>query len=110
MRIDTGVSQHYSFKIPMGEELKPFKTHIVMSTLPAAQLPTSMRRGGAREVCAVTTVLTNRDMQRKNSRWYNMKKEYNRAEFEVRMIVGTGLNFEIWTPEGIRSQGHDESG
>lgn len=109
VRADTGVSHHYRFKIPMGKELEPFKTYIVMSTLPAGQLPTSMRHGVAQEVCAVTTVLSPKDMRRKNASWYNLKKEYNMVEFEVRMIIDTGLRFEIWTPDGIRSQSHDES-
>lgn len=48
-------------------------------------------------------------MKRKNRHWYNLKQEYNLAEFLVRMIVGTGLRFEIWSLDGqIRSQRHEE--
>ncbi len=47
-------------------------------------------------------------MKRKNRHWYNLGQEYNRAEFEVRILVGAGLTFEIWSKDGIRSQQHNE--
>ena len=129
VRANHGVSEKYSIKIQMGQELEPWRTTIVMSTLPKSQLPRSMRsRGeharietsapadhratslGASVICSVETVLDTRDMKRKNSRWYNLRPEYNHAEFLVRMIVGTGLRFEIWSTDGsIRSRSHEES-
>ncbi|KAK5119541.1 hypothetical protein LTR85_007369 [Meristemomyces frigidus] len=108
VRADTGISERYRYKIEMGREGEPWKTHIVMSTLPAAQLPSSLRREGVREVCSVETVLHTTDLRRKNHRWYHLRKEYNVADFEVRMLVGTGLRFEIWSPDGIRSREHGE--
>ena len=108
VRADYGASQRYRLKLDMGKERDPWKTRIVMSTLPANQLPQSMRRDGAKEVCAVEAILHPRDMKRKNRHWYNMGKEYNRAEFEVRMIVGTGLRFQIWSRDGVRSRDHEE--
>lgn len=92
----------------MGQEDNPWKTRIVMSKLPANQLPSSMRGEGASEVCAVEVVLNHGDMKRKNRHWYNLGKEYNRAEFEVRMLIGAGLRFEIWSKDGLRSKTHDE--
>lgn len=68
-----------------------------------------MKRSGARYVCMIETVLSPADMKRKNNHWYQLGKEYNLAEFEIRLIVGTGLRFEIWGPEGIRSRDHEES-
>lgn len=62
----------------------------------------------AREVCAVETILHPRDMKRRNRRWYDLQKEYNLAEFEVRLIVGTGLRFQIWSKDGVRSRDHEE--
>jgi hypothetical protein len=72
------------------------------------QLPNSLKRAGAREICGVEAILNPRDMKRKNRHWYDFGKEYNRAEFEVRMIIGTGLRFEIWSKDGIRSREHEE--
>jgi len=109
VRADYGVSERYCIKIAMGREMEPWRTHIVQSSLPAHQLPRSMRHGGASIVCSIETVLHARDMKRKNRHWYNFRDEYNRAEFEIRMIVGTGLRFEIWSADGmIRSRNQDE--
>ena len=125
-----GQRQNYRLKLPMGKERDPWKTRIVMSPLPANQLPSSTRRDGAKEVCAIETVLDPQDMKReycgkirylhpsgadcglplgKNRHWYNFGKEYNRAEFEVRLLAQTGLRFEIWNKDGLRrSRDHDE--
>lgn len=92
----------------MGKEREPWKTRIVMSHLPVHQLPSSLKRAGAREICAVEAILNPRDMKRKNRHWYEFGKEYNRAEFEVRMLIGAGLRFEIWSKDGIRSRDHGE--
>jgi hypothetical protein len=108
VRANTGASQRYRLKIDMGREREPWKTRIVTSELPVNQLPTSLKRAGAREICGVEAILNPRDMKRKNRHWYEFGKEYNRAEFEVRMIIGTGLRFEIWSKDGIRSREHDE--
>ena len=108
VKADYGASQRYRLKLDMGKEREPWKTRIVMSTLPAHQLPSSLRRDGAREVCAVEAILSPQDMKRKNRHWYNLGREYNRAEFEVRLIVGTGLKFQIWNADGIRSRDHEE--
>lgn len=88
--------------------MDPWNTRIVMSHMPANQLPTTLRQDGAREICAVETTLNPRDMKRKNRHWYNFGREYNRAEFEVRMLIGAGIRFEIWSNDGIRSRESDE--
>jgi len=54
------------------------------------------------------TVLDPCDMQRKNSKWFHLRKEYNQAEFDVKLLVGTGLHFEIWGNQGRKSKGHEE--
>ncbi len=108
VQADSGASQRYRLKIDMGKEREAWKTRIVTSSLPVHQLPSSMKRDGAKEVCAVEAILNPRDMKRKNRHWYNFGREYNRAEFEVRLIVGTGLKFQIWSRDGIKSRDHEE--
>lgn len=107
---DYGATYMYRFKIPLGKEQDPWSTHIVISSLPPHQLPSSMKREGARHLCKIVTVLSPTDMKRKNRHWYDLRKEYNRAEFEIRLIAGTGLRFEIWSQNGnLRSHDHGES-
>lgn len=105
---ECGVTHRYRMKLHMGEERLPWRARIVMSALPADRLPRSMKQAGAREVCGVETILHPRDMKRKNRHWYELGREYNRAEFDVRVLIGTGLRFEIWSKDGIRSREHDE--
>jgi len=79
-----------------------------MSTLPPSHLPKSLKDEGVKAVCTVETVLDQCDMKRKNEKWYHLRKEYNQAEFDVKLLVGTGLRFEIWGQKGRRSRAHDE--
>lgn len=69
VRHDSGACQRYRLKLDMGKEREPWKTRIVTSALPANQLPSSMRRHGAKEVCAVESILNPQDMKRKNRHW-----------------------------------------
>ncbi|KAK3047562.1 hypothetical protein LTR09_011067 [Extremus antarcticus] len=108
IRAATGVSESYRLKLDMGKEKEPWRTRVVMSTLPVDRLPRSLKWEGAQNVCGVETILNPRDMKRKNRHWYDIGKEYNRADFEVRVLVGTGLRYEIWSKDGIRSREHDE--
>ena len=39
---------------------------------------------------------------------YHYRKCYYEAEFSVKMLVGTGLQFEIWGQNGCKSTSHDE--
>ncbi len=103
-----GSKHRYRIKLAMGKETDPWKTSIVMSTLPANQLPRSLQHDGTKPVCAVETVLSPSDMKRKNRHWYNLGKEYNRADFEIRLLAEAGLKFEIWGKSGLRSRTHDE--
>ena len=32
----------------------------------------------------------------------------NQAEFDVKLLIGTGLQFEIWGLQGRKSKGHGE--
>jgi len=48
IHVKEGVKHHYRLKIDLGKEQIPWKTQIVMSTLPASQLPRSMKHTGVK--------------------------------------------------------------
>lgn len=108
INIEAGVNQRFRYKIPLGHEQEPWRTRIVMSTLPTMQLPRSMRFEGVKPVCTLETVLDGCDMKRRNQKWFHLRREYNEAEFDVKLLVGAGLKFEIWGQRGRKSRGHEE--
>jgi hypothetical protein len=64
---------------------------------------------GAQQVCAVESVLSERDMKLKNRHWYNFGPKYLRAEFLVQIIIGAAnLKFQIVGKDGVVSRGPDE--
>jgi hypothetical protein len=65
-----GIKHRYRLKIDLGKERVPWKTQIVMSKLPATQLPISMKRDGVKTVCTVESVLSDGDMKLKNRHWF----------------------------------------
>lgn len=79
-----------------------------MSNLPSNQLPRSIRNKDVSSVCTVEAALDSCDMRLKNHRWYHIKKCYYEAEFIVKMLVGTGLQFEVWGQNGRKSRSHDD--
>jgi len=82
---------------------------MVMSTLPVAELPRSLKKEGAKPVCAVESVLSHRDMKKKNRHWYNRGPEYYRAEFDMKVIIGAAdLKFEMLGKDGVVSKPHSE--
>jgi hypothetical protein len=59
--------------------------------------------------CAVESVLDPADMKRKNRHWYNFAPEYNRAEFDVKVIIGAAdVRFELWGKNGRKSKDHTD--
>lgn len=94
-------------KLAKGQEKNTHVVNIVMSTLPLSQLPKSMRQPGARSVCDIEFQLSAADLKLKR-RWNNPTQAYNEAEFDVRLLVGTGLRFEVWGGHGLRSKSHEE--
>lgn len=108
MDASKGARKNFRMRLPMNKETELWKTSIVMSPLPAPELPQSLRQGGARHVCDLEFSLHPKDLKRKNRHWYDLAREYSRAEFEVRMLVGTGLRFEVWGSDGLRSRTHEE--
>lgn len=48
-------------------------------------------------------------MKRKNRHWYNFKPEYNRAEFDVKVLIGAAdVKFELWGKNGKKSKDHTD--
>lgn len=82
---------------------------MVLSALPVSELPGSLKKEGSRAVCAVESVLSHRDMKKKNRHWYNLGPPYYRAEFDMRVIIGAAdLKFEMVGIDGVVSKPHDE--
>jgi hypothetical protein len=109
---DWGQEHKYRKKIQMGHEGMAQKTKIVMSTADRASLPRSLpksqTRGDARELCEIETVLDASSLSRRNQHWWHLRKEYSLAEFRVRLLVGTGLRFEILNKDGRCAKTNDE--
>lgn len=108
---DLGREHKYRTKIEMGREHEPQRTKMVTSTLGRNALPKSLpkaqKQTGVR-VWDIVAPLDQSSLRRKNNRWYHLRKEYNMAEFSVRMVVGTGLKFEILNKDGRCAHEHDE--
>ena len=93
-----GFSKPYWLKIKPGEEDRPWKTNIIMSTEPRERLPTSLDQDGAKILCDVESVLRDKgvDMKLKNRHWYNSGERYLRVRFDIRVILGAAdLKFQI---------------
>ena len=107
--IRDGIKHHYKLKLDPAKVNAPWKTRMVMSNFPASELPRSLKKEGARSICAVESVLSYRDMKRKNRHWYNLGPVYYRAEFDMRVIVGAAdLKFEMLGMDGVVSKPHNE--
>lgn len=99
--VKDGVQHPFKRKLNLGQERTPWATQVVMSFLPANQLPRSLKKDGARAVCAVESILKSQDLKLKNRHWYNTKPRYYRAEFNVRvLILAASLRFEIMGKDG----------
>lgn len=104
---EEGIRQKYRMKLAKDEEKKTHVVNIVMSTLSPSKLPRSMKHAGAKSVCDIEFELSTGDLKSKR-RWYDPGKGYSEAEFDVKLVIGTGLRFEVWGGHGIRSKTHDE--
>ncbi|CAK3794283.1 Hypothetical predicted protein [Lecanosticta acicola] len=106
--VNQGASQFYQMKLGIGEDRVPWKMRIAMSTLAVDRLPKTIKDAGAKIACEVKFALNARDFRMKNARWYQLKAPYLTGEFEVRLILGTGLKFEVWSKDRLLSKGHEE--
>ncbi|KAK5086586.1 hypothetical protein LTR05_003754 [Lithohypha guttulata] len=106
--VSDGVKQHYSLKVLPGQENQPWTTQVVMSTLSANELPSSLNKPGANRLCKVESSLPS-EMKLKNRHWYSGGSQYHRAEFDVQVIVGAAdLKFRTLGTEGrTLSRAHD---
>lgn len=99
-------------KIKPGREDKLWQTHVVMSTVPSDQLPSSLNQDGARRLCDVESVLKDRgvEMKLKNRHWYQRGEKYLRAKFDIKVILGAAdLKFQLQSKtKDILSKEHDE--
>jgi len=60
-------------------------------------------------VCAVESVIKDKDMKLKNRHWYNSKPKYFRAEFSVKVLISqASLKFEVVGKDGIISATHND--
>ena len=98
-------------KIEPGKENGVWQTHVVMSQVPREQLPSSLSQDGASRLCDIESVLKDRgvDMKLKNRHWYNRKRSYLRAKFDVKVILGAAdLKFQLQTKDNtVISKDHD---
>jgi hypothetical protein len=107
--VKDGVAKPFKRKLDPGQERMPWSCQILMSTNPATQLPQSLRGQGAKAVCAVQSLMNDKDMKLKNRHWYNRKPRYFRAEFSVRVLVGqASLKFEVVGKDGVVSTGSED--
>lgn len=108
---DYGRELKYRRKIQMGCEQEPQRTRLVTFLGRRNALPKSLPKEQTADgvsISDIVAVLDQSSLRRKNSRWYNLRKEYNLADFRVRLLVGAGLKFEILNKDGRCLHKHDE--
>ncbi|MCJ1406143.1 hypothetical protein MMC19_000208 [Ptychographa xylographoides] len=90
-------------------QAKHWKAQIVMSDLPYEQLPTSLKWGGADQICSVEAELVEREMKVKNRHWYQFGPRYLRADFAINVVIGVAdLKFQLLDKEGLK-RGENEN-
>lgn len=101
----------YVMKIKPGKEDKLWQTHVVMSTVPSDQLPSSLNHDGASRLCDVESMLKDRgvEMKLKNRHWYQRGEKYLRAKFDIKVILGAAdLKFQLQSKtNNVLSKDHD---
>jgi hypothetical protein len=107
-----GIRKSYGHRLESIDRDKAQRATVVMSTIPRAQLPKSMKRPGAQKVCEIEYVVPAHHMMLMKGKWnhaFNAKPEYYYAEYEVRAIIATRLKFEIRDAAGMEvSKAHEE--
>ena len=99
-----GFSKPYWLKLKPGEEDRPWKTNIIMSTEPRERLPTNLNQDGAKILCGVESVLKDKgvDMKMKNRHFYNKGEKFLRIRFNIRVILGAAdLKFQIESKNNV---------
>ncbi|KAF9634279.1 hypothetical protein BFW01_g5174 [Lasiodiplodia theobromae] len=125
--VSRGIRHPYRLKRPAGTELKPWRTQIVMSLLPPANLPRSFKQdqqqqrskrdsrraslssNGVTKLCTIESTLMHADMVLHNTaRWYHRlfclggaDREYWLAEFQMYILIEPAdLKFELVSRNG----------
>ena len=88
---------------------RPWKAQIVMTSVPADQLPQGTSSEDVKTVCAVESTLQDVELKLKNRHWYNRGEKYWRAKFDVKVVLGPAdLKFQLWSKGGrIMSRDHE---
>ncbi|KAK5083734.1 hypothetical protein LTR05_006239 [Lithohypha guttulata] len=110
-RIDAreGIRQQHRLKLDLGKERHTWRTQIVCSSLPPTQLPKSMKWEGTKPVCVVESIIDGADLKLKNKHWYNLGKQYIRADFALKILIGPAdLKFQLWGRDKQLSKSHDQ--
>jgi len=104
-----GVRKRYRLKLNMGKEKTPWRTTLVMSSLPISRLPKSTRADGVRPLCSVESTINASDMKLMNKRWYDLGRPYWLAEFELKVDVGPAdLKFQLLGKNGQLNVAHEK--
>lgn len=104
-----GILQQYRLKLDLGKERIPWRTQIVCSSLPPTQLPRSMKWEGTKPVCVVESIIDGADLKLKNRHWYNFGKQYIRADFTLKIIIGPAdMKFQLWGRNKQISRDHEQ--
>ena len=104
------IQHNFTVKRNPGQEHQPWQTDIVVSELPRGQLPRSLKRAGAKNLCTIVATLDSKDVTRKNHQWYKVgRSEYSIAEYTVKVLINPAdMKFQIWSKDHQRiSRDHD---
>ena len=99
-----GFSKPYWLRVKPGDEYKPWKTNIIMSTEPLERLPTCLGQDGAKIICGIESVLKDKgvDMKMKNRHFFNRGERFLRARFDVKVILGAAdIKFQLQSKNGV---------
>ena len=106
-----GFSKPYWLGVKPGDEGKPWKTKIIMSTEPPERLPTCLDQDGAKVICGIESVLKDKgvDMKMKNRHFFNRGEKFLRIRFDVKVILGAAdIRFQLRSKNGVvLSSDHD---
>ncbi|KAF2223070.1 hypothetical protein BDZ85DRAFT_121257 [Elsinoe ampelina] len=111
INVAEGIKRPYNATITHGAQHAPRRAQIVMSSLPAHQLPRALSRTGWTDVATVVYQLTDNDLKLKNRQLWKVKKKYWRANFDFVVLLGPAdLRFQIRGRDGVISSDHERMG
>ncbi|KAJ5726011.1 uncharacterized protein N7483_007368 [Penicillium malachiteum] len=104
-----GLKRPFQLKMNQGQENKPWKVQIVMSSLPPDGLPESISQPGSNKVCDLDICIEDVDKKLKDRHWYNRNPAWWRTSFDVKVVIGPAdLSFQLWSKDKrVRSNKHE---